>query len=376
MEHTTSITIRWRYFLLVLITLTISPLLEEIHSQNLLNIPESIIFDSTHHRYLISNYSSGDIVQVDSTGHQSYLVQQQGTNFQGLEIAGNVIYVGANQYIKGYDLETGQMVMNIHVPNVTNLNDVTADTSGNLYVSDVFSTKIIKVRISTQNYSVFIDGRGIDHPNGLLYDIRNNRVLVCSFRTNSPIQSINLSDSTVTTLTNTTLSFCDGITMDRYGRYYVTSWTTMAIYRFDSVFSSPPYLFYQNSCGPADISYDRVHDVIAIPLQQCNTWDVAPSGIGIKRMQEKTPQGFILEQNFPNPFNPLTVIRFNSSQKAQVNLSIFDIRGKLIGELLNDFITAGSYEVEWDGSEYSSGIYFCKFKAEGFADVKKMVLVK
>jgi sugar lactone lactonase YvrE len=266
--------------------LTISLLLEEIHSQNLLNIPESIIFNSTHCRYLISNYSSGDIVQVDSTGHQTYLVQQQGTNFQGLEIAGNVVYVGANQYIRGYDLENGQMVMNIQVPNVTNLNDVTADTSGNLYVSDVFGTKIIKVRISAQTYSVFVNGQGIDHPNGLLYDPSHNRVLVCSFRTNSPIQSINLADSTVTTLTNTTLSFCDGITMDRYGRYYVTSWTTIAIYRFDSVFSSPPYLFYQNSCGPADISYDRVHGVIAVPLQQCNTWAVTPVVIGIKKIQE------------------------------------------------------------------------------------------
>jgi hypothetical protein len=239
-----------------------------------------MIFDESHHRYLISNYQTGDIIQVDSNGIQSYFVQG-GNAIQELEIVGNVVYVGAGQMVRGFDLESGEMVMDVSVSGVSNLNDVTADTSGNLYVSDVFGTKIIKVRISDQTYSVFVDGQGISQPNGIFYDKPQNRILVCSYRANSPIQAISLVDTTVSTLVTTSLSYCDGITKDKYGNCYVTSWHTNRIYLFDSTFSGPPRSVYSNSCGPADISYDVKHGMLAIPLQSCNSWyllPVTPSG--------------------------------------------------------------------------------------------------
>ena len=244
-------------------------------SQNLLSWPESMIYDQSHNRYLISNYQTGDIIQIDSNGTQSYFVQG-GNAIQGLEIVGNVVYVGAGQMVRGFDLESAEMVMDVSVTGVSNLNDVTADTSGNLYISDVFGTKIIKVRISDQTYSVFVDGQGISQPNGIFYDKPYNRILVCSYRANSPIQAISLVDTTVSTLATTNLSNCDGITKDTYGNCYVTSWYTNSIYLFDSTFSGTPRSVYHNSCGPADISYDREHGVLAIPLQPCNSWELLP----------------------------------------------------------------------------------------------------
>ena len=121
-------------------------LITPCRSQNLLALPESIIYDSLHYRYLISNCQTGDIIQVDSNGNQSYFAQGVHA-IQGLEIVGNVVYVGCDSLIRGFNLETGAMVMNVHVTGVSNLNDVTADTSGNLYTGDVFGTKIIKVNI-------------------------------------------------------------------------------------------------------------------------------------------------------------------------------------------------------------------------------------
>ncbi|MCX6227368.1 MAG: SMP-30/gluconolactonase/LRE family protein [Bacteroidia bacterium] len=243
--------------------------------KNLLNKPESILFDEAHHRYLFSNYETGDIVQIDSTGKQSILVKDKGA-IQGLVIVGNAVYVGARNSVRGFDLTTGEMVMNVAVPNVSNLNDVTADDAGNLYASDVFGTRIIKIRISDQSWSVFVDGQGIAWPNGIFFDRPNNRILVCSFRKNSPIQAINVSDSTVSTLAETTISNCDGITVDRYGRCYVTSWPTKSIYRFDKNFSNPPETFRTGTCAAADISYDRVHDALAIPLMLDNNWEIVP----------------------------------------------------------------------------------------------------
>ena len=74
---------------------------------------------------------------------------------------------------------------------------------------------------------------------------------------------------------------CDGIVLDKYGRCYVTSWETLSIYRFDKDFADPPALFHKNSCGPADIAYDSVHDAIAIPLMTCNSYEIVPVDPGL-----------------------------------------------------------------------------------------------
>ena len=243
--------------------------------KNLLNKPESMIYDKVHKRYLFSNYGSGNIIQVDNKGKQSILVENKKA-IQGLEIVGNVVYVGAQNSIRGFDLETGDIVMDVAVEGVSNLNDVTADDKGNLYAGDVFGTKIIKINIKDKSYSVFVDGKGIDHPNGIFFDKLSNRIFVCSFRNNFPIQAINLADASVTTLASTNLNNGDGIVLDKYGRCYVTSWETKSIYRFDKDFSEPPRIFYTNTCAPADISYDSVHDAIAIPLMLYNCYEIVP----------------------------------------------------------------------------------------------------
>jgi len=243
------------------------------NNQKILKAPESIVYDAAHKRYLLSTNQNGDIIQIDSTGKQEYFVKNKNA-VQGLEIVGNVVYVGARSSIRGFDLNTGEMVMNIPVADVSNLNDVTSDDKGNLYAGDVFGTKIIKIDIKKKSYSVFVNGQGIDHPNGIIFDKPNNRILVCSYRKNSPIQAINLADSTVSTLTTTNISMCDGIAIDKYGRCYVTSWETFSIYRFNSTFSESPELFYKNPNGPADISYDKIHDELNIPLMFSNSYEV------------------------------------------------------------------------------------------------------
>ncbi|OFX86013.1 MAG: hypothetical protein A2W99_16595 [Bacteroidetes bacterium GWF2_33_16] len=249
---------------------------QQSNSNNLLNRPESIIYDKTHNRYLLSNYETGSIVQIDSTGKQSVLVENKNA-IQGLEIVGNVVYVGARNSVRGFNLETGDMAMNIVVEGVSNLNDVTADDAGNIYAGDVFGTKIIKINIKNNSYSILVDGNGIDQPNGLFFDKPNNRILVCSFRKNFPIQAISLDNLIVTTLATTNLNNADGIVLDKYGRCYVTSWETKSIYRFDKEFKNPPIVFYKNnSCAPADISYDNVHDAIAIPLMLFNSYEIVP----------------------------------------------------------------------------------------------------
>jgi photosystem II stability/assembly factor-like uncharacterized protein len=100
----------------------------------------------------------------------------------------------------------------------------------------------------------------------------------------------------------------------------------------------------------------------------------------ITRISNEIPNSFKLYQNFPNPFNPTTTIHFSLPVKANVMLRIFDIMGKEITRLIEGNYNAGSYEVFWDASEYSSGIYYYSLSASSendfYIETKKMALVK
>jgi len=87
-------------------------------------------------------------------------------------------------------------------------------------------------------------------------------------------------------------------------------------------------------------------------------------------------QGYSLSQNFPNPFNPITKISFKCQVSSYVSLKVFDALGKEVATLVNQKQNAGRYEVEFDGSNFSSGIYFYTLKAGEFTDTKRMLLIK
>ncbi|MFI5145287.1 MAG: T9SS type A sorting domain-containing protein, partial [Ignavibacteria bacterium] len=89
------------------------------------------------------------------------------------------------------------------------------------------------------------------------------------------------------------------------------------------------------------------------------------------------PDKFDLLQNYPNPFNPSTKIKFDVPQNIGiVTLKIYDLLGREVIALLNKKLQPGIYEVEWDGSNFASGVYFYKLAAGDFVETKKMVLMK
>ena len=89
-----------------------------------------------------------------------------------------------------------------------------------------------------------------------------------------------------------------------------------------------------------------------------------------------TPDQFALEQNFPNPFNPATTIRFSIPIEVQVNLSVYNILGEKVRELKNEVMKPGYFEVKFDASTIASGVYFYRLKAGEFIQTKKMILLK
>ena len=86
--------------------------------------------------------------------------------------------------------------------------------------------------------------------------------------------------------------------------------------------------------------------------------------------------GYKLMQNYPNPFNPITNIQFRISKFEFVNLKVYDVLGNEISTLINEDLPAGEYEIEFDGKELSSGIYYYQLTADGYSESKKMILIK
>ena len=88
------------------------------------------------------------------------------------------------------------------------------------------------------------------------------------------------------------------------------------------------------------------------------------------------PTSFTLNQNYPDPFNPSTTIRFGIPYQKKVQLKVFDLLGREVATLVDSRLEAGSYSVKWDASGYSSGVYFYVLQAEDVLVSKKMLLVK
>jgi hypothetical protein len=94
------------------------------------------------------------------------------------------------------------------------------------------------------------------------------------------------------------------------------------------------------------------------------------------RKTDELPNGYALDQNYPNPFNPSTTINFSIAKAANVKLNIYDILGQKVASLVDNFMTAGSYQVKFNANGLASGIYFYGIEAGDFKTFKKMMLLK
>jgi hypothetical protein len=85
---------------------------------------------------------------------------------------------------------------------------------------------------------------------------------------------------------------------------------------------------------------------------------------------------FSLSQNYPNPFNPTTTIKYAIQKRTFVELKVYDVIGREVEVLVNEAQESGYYEIEFNASKLSSGIYFYQIKTERYVETKKMLLVK
>ena len=105
-------------------------------------------------------------------------------------------------------------------------------------------------------------------------------------------------------------------------------------------------------------------------------YDGSPLTVAVDPVGGVVPSAFALEQNFPNPFNPATTIKFSVPKSGIVMLKVFDVTGREVASLVNGELNAGTYKSEFNASQLGSGIYFYKLVGDGFTETKKMILIK
>ncbi|MEO8447059.1 MAG: T9SS type A sorting domain-containing protein, partial [bacterium] len=99
--------------------------------------------------------------------------------------------------------------------------------------------------------------------------------------------------------------------------------------------------------------------------------------ISIDEKKTELPGSFALSQNFPNPFNPSTVIKYDLTEASSyIILSVYDITGNEVSRLIDQNQRAGNYEIEFKGEGFSSGVYYYKLSVGDLSETKKMMLLK
>ena len=343
--------------------------------------PESVTYDATHGRYLVSNALNGNLVQISDEGDTTFLdTSLSGT--RGLTIVDDTLYVAANEGVVTYDLTTDLMTSTTPIPGMSFLNDVAADSSGYLYISDSSTGQIHRMRISDHSVETIITGYA--SANGILYDAENDRLLFCQYIVNAPIHEIDLIDFSVTTLLTTTFARFDGLALDGLGNIYVSAWGTRSVYRYDSAFSQPPEVISSDQGGPADIFYNPRHSILAVPCYIDDRVDLIPISLaGIAEDPHRTPRAVAWVQNDPNPISRHTTIRYDMAVETDVAMRIYDIHGRVVRTLVDRESAFGAMAVVWDGRDtwgrpVGSGIYTCRIQAEGVETIgsTRMVVVR
>lgn len=230
------------------------------------NNPESAVYDHVNDQYLISNTGSGTIVAADVNSHSLSNFITSGLNSpKGMCVENDMLYVADQTQVHAIDLNSGSISQSISIQDAQGLNDITSN-GDTLFISDMKADKIFSLTVNGYDDDLLSEANALDSPNGVLIN-QNGELVVVSFVSNAPLETINRPDGYISFSMGTGISDMDGITQDASGTYYLSSWDADAVFKFTSL-SSPPTtneIVVANTSDPADIFYDDQYDVLIIP---------------------------------------------------------------------------------------------------------------
>ncbi len=159
---------------------------------------------------------------------------------------------------------------------------------------------------------------------------------------------------------------------NREGRFYISYTGGLFLTEdngkhYQKVYSGSTEKIWSDNQNPPNIYFNSDRGLLRV---------LDTLAVGVKTIENNIPTQYKLNQNYPNPFNPTTVVSFSIPNRENVAIKIFDILGKEIETLINETKLPGEYEVEFNASKFSSGVYFYSLKTPEYFKVRKMILLR
>lgn len=148
-------------------------------------------------------------------------------------------------------------------------------------------------------------------------------------------------------------------------------------FNFTVPFLADTIKFRNPPMSPTSVVYDSTKKcAYGGSASDSSRYSTADMLVSVEGNVSTIPIEYQIYQNYPNPFNPTTTIKYDIPKNTFVKIKVYDITGKLISDLVNSKMEPGSYEVNWNASDYASGVYFYRIETKDFTKVMKMVLIK
>ncbi|MCB0275519.1 MAG: SMP-30/gluconolactonase/LRE family protein [Calditrichaeota bacterium] len=351
-----------------------------------INIDDCLTMDGQGNLYG-SHYNGSAVYKITPSGERTvYMGGFTTPNGLALDGSGN-LFVADNRGNQVYRVTPDSQKIAFG-PRITSPSGLIFDPhSDTLYVTTYTTNTILKLSPDGV-YTPFLSGAPLNGPVGLAWDDQHN-LYIANFNAGEILRVV-APDSLVEIARIPGTSFgANGFLAYLDGNLYTTGIGVHRIYRIGldgntTVFAGTGEAGLTD--GPADSArFNRPNGIYAdavnhrLLISDYGTRTIREiSGIatGIHGDARPLPQGYRLQQNFPNPFNPETVIRYHLSQNARVSLRVFDLSGREVAVLADGEQGAGEHAVRFDGSAVASGVYFYRLESGASAETRKMVLLR
>lgn len=326
-------------------TLFVFSIFSTILNAQVYNGPESVELDPSNGNVFVSNAAGGDIVRLLPNGTLQSFASGFTSGPHGLELMGDTLYACDGGLLRLVDRTSGSIINTVNL-SASFLNGITHKGT-NLFITDFSAKKIYRLNTKNNSFNVFTSTL-TKTPNGIIYDYLNDRLVYCCWGSSAPVYEVNLADSTINFLANTTTSNCDGIAMNCQGEFYIASWSPNAINKYNSAFSTVSAVSISGGVSsPADIYFTN-SDTLIIPNSAANTVSKQHLTSCLTDVSNLTSANSF--SVFPNPFNNQITI---SGIVGLAKINVSDLTGKIV---YSTVIKDGNNLV--DLGQLTTGTYF------------------
>lgn len=172
----------------------------------------------------------------------------------------------------------------------------------------------------------------------------------------------------------------DAVTTGGTTTYYAA--TSTGLYSTNNISNGPTTQWAQEGASTIGnvvcpmVAARSSDGLVVVATHGSGVYSANQSLVGVESETSNIPTSYTLNQNYPNPFNPSTKINFTLPSPNNVKITVYDITGKKVGEILNEELAAGSHTVNFNATNLASGAYIYQIRAGNFVEAKKMVLLK